>query len=68
MKTNRICRGILSLLLIAAMTFVPLPAQGELSLRMGDINNDGEINASDALLALQHSVKLCRLDEAGLSM
>lgn len=30
----------------------------------GDINNDGDINAADALMALQHSVRLIKLDEA----
>ncbi len=29
----------------------------------GDINNDGDINATDALMALQHSVRLIELDE-----
>ena len=34
---------------------------------LGDANEDGEINASDALLALQHSVKLTELKDAVFS-
>lgn len=33
------------------------------SVSYGDINDDGDINASDALLALQHSVKLTTLKD-----
>lgn len=33
-----------------------------LEFTLGDINNDGKIDAADALLALQHSVKLIKLE------
>ena len=35
---------------------------------MGDVNGDGAINPSDALLVLQHTVQLRMLNEAELSM
>ena len=38
-----------------------IPTQ-PLKFDYGDINNDGNINAADALLALQHSVKLTTLE------
>lgn len=68
MKQYSFARGIGALLLIAALTLTPLPVRGALSLRMGDVNGDGSVDAADALLALQHSVQLRFLNEAEMSM
>ena len=64
-------RRILCFLLIACLFCLPgFAAVGDseqpaaLSVVYGDVNGDGDVNASDALLALQHSVKLLTLDGA----
>ena len=64
----RVRTAVLSLLLILAITVASVPAAGASSLRMGDVNGDGAINPSDALLVLQHTVQLRMLNEAELSM
>lgn len=48
---------------ITAETLEKLQNARAVFLRLGDINVDDSINASDALMALQHSVHLIQLDE-----
>ena len=42
----------------------PSDTSSELNYRLGDVNGDGSINATDALMILQNAVKLIELQEA----
>ena len=64
-RVGRICAGLLT----AALTVVCPPAATAQEDRQasepiyGDLNGDSQINATDALLVLQHSVNLTIIDE-----
>ena len=51
-------KGFLSLLLAIVLLVCSIPASNAASLVMGDVNGDGQINPSDALISLQYLVSL----------
>lgn len=59
---------LLSILLAVILLVCPLPQAGAASLVMGDVNSDTRIDASDALLALQYSVRLSVMSAEEKSM
>ena len=59
-KKHSVVKSVISILLAMVILICPL-ALHSAAASLGDVNEDGKINANDALMVLQHSVKAITL-------
>ena len=64
LNLSKKCIAVLMILIMAVSVSYKMPVKAEsTSLRIGNVDTNGSISASDALLVLQHAAKLNKIDE-----